>query len=116
MLRGTVTETLGTRLASRDAARFVGRERELAVLEPLLEADPPVSIVLLHGPGGVGKSALMREFARRSAARGRMGLLIDARDLAPLVEAVGEALRPAMTARRPLVLRHSWERLSGLDS
>jgi hypothetical protein len=54
-----VAETLRTRLISRDAARFVGRVEELARLDALLVDDPPVSVVLIHGPAGVGKSALL---------------------------------------------------------
>jgi hypothetical protein len=115
MLRGTVTETLGARLASRDAARFVGRSRELARLGALLEPDPPASVAFLHGPGGVGKSALMRELARRASARGWNPLQVDARDLAPLAEAIEAAIAPAFGTRRPLVLLDSWERLGALD-
>jgi hypothetical protein len=111
-----VTETLGTRLASRDAASFVGRPSELARLGQLLSPDPSASVVLLHGPGGVGKSALMREFARRAAARGWSPLLLDGRDLAPLAEEIETALAPAFGAQRPLVLLDSWERLGALDS
>lgn len=45
---------------------FVGRERELRVLEEFLTRDSSVpSIMLVHGPRGMGKSALVREAARR---------------------------------------------------
>jgi hypothetical protein len=111
-----VTGTLGARLASRDAARFVGRSHELARLEPLLGPDPVASVVFLHGPGGVGKSALMREFGRRAVARGWTPLPVDARDLAPLAEAVAAAIAPASGLARPLLLLDSWERLGALDS
>lgn len=114
-LRGMVTDTLGARLADRDAARFVGRSRELGRLESLLDPDPAASIVLLHGPGGVGKSALMREFARRARARGWTPLAVDARDLPPLADAVESALAVSFGVARPLVLLDSWERLGALD-
>lgn len=111
-----MTDTLGARLAARDAARFVGRSPELARLARLLEPDPPASVVFLHGPAGVGKSALMRELARRAVARGWQTLPVDSRDLAPLAESIESALGPAFQTARTLVLLDSWERLRALDS
>ena len=108
-------ETLGGRVAARDAARFVGRTAELARLEGLVEHEPPLSVVLLHGPGGVGKSALMRELARRAGALGATTVAVEARELAPLADELDRAFAPAMAARRPLVLLDSWERLAALD-
>jgi hypothetical protein len=110
-----VRKTLAGLVAARDAARFVGRVVELIRLEGLLTHDAPVNVVLLHGPGGVGKSALMRELSRRAAARGATLVEVEARGLAPLAEELDRALAPAMTARRPLVLLDSWERLAALD-
>lgn len=46
------------------APPFVGRERELHELEISL-ASPQPEIVVVHGPLGVGKTALLRAFARR---------------------------------------------------
>ena len=48
----------------RPLTRLVGRERELAALAGLM-ADPDVRMVTLTGPGGVGKTRLLLELARR---------------------------------------------------
>ena len=45
---------------------FVGREEELATLARLL-SDPQVQLITLAGPGGVGKTRLALEVARRAA-------------------------------------------------
>jgi AAA ATPase domain len=110
-----VRESVGGRVAARDAARFVGRGAELARLGGLVEHEPPLSVVLLHGPGGVGKSALMGELARRAGALGATTVAVEARELAPLADELDRALAAAMAARRSLVLLDSWERLAALD-
>jgi predicted ATPase/DNA-binding SARP family transcriptional activator len=51
----------------RPSTRLIGRERELAVLTELME-DPDVRIITLTGPGGVGKTRLLVELARRREA------------------------------------------------
>ncbi len=50
---------------------FVGRERELAVLQGVWEDDKSAGPVaaLLHGPSGVGKSETQREFVRNLRAK-----------------------------------------------
>jgi hypothetical protein len=103
-------------MATRDAARFVGRGEELARLEGLLDETAAVSVILLNGPAGAGKSALLRELARRAEARGMETVTVEARDLAPLAEALDEAIAPALRASRPLLMLDSWERLSALDA
>ncbi len=74
-----------------------------------------MSVFLLHGPAGAGKSALLRELARHGEARGMETVMVEARDLAPLAEALDEAIAPALRASRPLLMLDSWERLSALD-
>jgi predicted ATPase/DNA-binding SARP family transcriptional activator len=48
----------------RPASRLIGRERDLQVLSEWL-ADPEVRLITLTGPGGVGKTRLLLELARR---------------------------------------------------
>jgi predicted ATPase/DNA-binding SARP family transcriptional activator len=55
--------------AAGAAADFIGRDDELERLEPLL--DRLGLRLVLRGPGGVGKTRLAGELARRALARGR---------------------------------------------
>ncbi|HEX8205817.1 MAG TPA: ATP-binding protein [Solirubrobacteraceae bacterium] len=108
--------TLGDRLSSRDREQFVGREAELAFFDSLLaEADPPANVVLVHGPGGIGKSTLLREVARRGAASGRGPFLIEGREIEPDPDQLEEVLRGVADEPRPLVLFDTYERMSALD-
>jgi predicted ATPase/DNA-binding SARP family transcriptional activator len=51
----------------RPLSRLIGRARELESLDELL-ADPEVRLITLTGPGGVGKTRLLLELARRAEA------------------------------------------------
>ncbi|WP_158602979.1 ATP-binding protein, partial [Jiangella rhizosphaerae] len=78
--------------AEVSAPAFVGRERELAVLDHAL-AQPP-AVVLLEGEAGIGKSRLLREHV----ATGRLGALVatcppfqESLTLGPIVDAVRQS-------------------------
>src|SRR3954452_1865866 len=75
--------TLADRLAQADEQRFVGRRRELELFDRVLVEAPPYHVVLLHGPGGLGKSTLLREVARRGRAAGFAPVMVDGRALDP---------------------------------
>ncbi len=104
--------TLGQRLAWRDESRFVGREQELALFDDVLAPDPSASVVFVHGPGGVGKSTLLREIARRGERRGFTPCVIEGRDLAPVPGQLEEALDGVHDHERPLLLFDTYERMS----
>ena len=104
--------SFGEHLAATDAQRFFGRADELRALGALLEAEPERRIVFLHGPGGIGKSTLLRELGRRAAQRDVEVVALDGRDLDPVPNELEEALEPAYAAARPLVLLDTWERMA----
>lgn len=100
--------TIGQRLAALDADRFVGRAAALEHLVGLLEADAH-RVVLVHGPGGIGKSTLLRELGRRSERRGWEVVWVEARDLPPETGALEALVAPARPAPRVLLVLDSWE-------
>ncbi len=106
--------TLADRVGERDARRFVGRAQELGYLERCLGGEPPASVVLVHGPGGIGKSTLLRELARRAARRGWDVFPVDGRELAPEPDALAPALAAVRLSSRPLLLIDSFERMTAL--
>jgi hypothetical protein len=71
-------------LADVRHGRFVGRsaEREL-FRSALLTPTPPFAVLYVSGPGGVGKSALVREYARIAAECVRPVVFLDARNVDP---------------------------------
>jgi hypothetical protein len=90
----------------------VGRGPELAFFDSLLVDDPPASVVLVHGPGGIGKSTLLREVGRRAETRGRSPRLVDARELAPVPGELEQALDGVDAETLPLVMFDTYERMT----
>jgi hypothetical protein len=75
-----------------DAERFVGRRAELAVVAELLDPGSPSCLLYVHGPGGIGKSALLRATARAGRRSGADPVHVDARTLSVDVEQAVAAL------------------------
>lgn len=77
--------------------RFVGRDRELAVLGGALTADSP-ALVLVSGEAGIGKSRLIREFVASPAGRGMRALVAvcppfrDPCTMGPIADALRQAV------------------------
>ncbi len=78
-----------------DASRFVGRTAELEQVEAARQGRVPTRVLYLHGPGGVGKSALLREVARRVAAAGQRCVQLDGRTIERTAAGLAAALAPA---------------------
>jgi len=103
-----------SRATGQGDSRYVGRDAELAFLERLLEPGSAANVVLVHGPSGIGKSALLRELGRRAERRGWTCRIVDGRDLPPMVGELERALDGVQALERPLVMLDSYERMAAI--
>ncbi len=108
--------TIGRRVAEVDAARFVGRADELQRLEALLVDVPERNVVLLHGPGGIGKSTLLRELVRRAGRLGWPSRLVEARDLPAQPRGLRAVLDDLRSSPHAVVVFDSWEEADPLTT
>jgi hypothetical protein len=97
---------LGERLRDLRRRSFVGRDPEVAAFRSAL-ADS--GLLFVHGPGGVGKSALLDRFADIAADAGRSVVRVDARHLR-----LGPDILPAL-AEGAVLLIDTYEVLEPLD-
>jgi hypothetical protein len=101
--------TLGQRLGELRRRAFTGRAEEIALFRAALTTP---GVVFLHGPGGVGKSALLDAYAEIAAADGLDVLRADARDVG-----LGPDRPPLpVPGGRAVVLIDTYELLEPLDS
>ena len=98
--RSPADATLAARMLRRDAAAFVGRAPELQIVSEAFADDSPISVLLVHGPAGIGKSAFLREVERRGRHAGWIAF----------TTAREQRLEEAQNVERPLVLIDDWER------
>lgn len=89
--------TLADRLAAARRAHFVGRGEERVRFMRMLRgvAEP---VWFLHGPGGIGKSTLLRELAREAEACERIVIQLDARHVPATPEGWRQALASVLHA------------------
>jgi hypothetical protein len=73
---------IADRLAAARRGRFVGRAAELELFRAALLADiPPFVVLHVYGPGGIGKTTLLQEYARLALESGRLVVRLDGRHL-----------------------------------
>jgi hypothetical protein len=121
---------IAERLAATRQRLFVGRHAERAIFSQALQASqPPFAVLYLHGPGGIGKSTLLREYRTAASSLGRRAVLLDARTvdphpgafLAQLAAALGQperllALEELATSDLDVLLIDTYEDLAPLDA
>jgi hypothetical protein len=124
------TPRLADRLAAVRHQKFVGRQAERELFRSALMIDqPPYAVLHLYGPGGVGKTALLAEYAQIATEAHVPVLRLDGRDVEPsppgLLRAVAQALELAeeaspleALAQRPrcVLLVDTYELLTPLDT
>ncbi|MGH2957101.1 MAG: ATP-binding protein [Solirubrobacterales bacterium] len=82
-------ETLSDRVQRARRRRFVGRAAELELFREAVEgAESAFSVLFVHGPGGVGKSALLERFAEIASGAGVDTVRVDLSGVAPTPAAV----------------------------
>lgn len=75
---------LADRLASARHTRFVGRSGEIQLFQAAVQtAEPPFQVLYLFGPGGVGKTTLLRELGAVAGRNNARALYLDARNIEP---------------------------------
>jgi hypothetical protein len=124
-----LASTVADRLRSARRRRFVGRAAELELfLAAVAASEPQFSVLWLHGPGGVGKTALLGAFAEAAGDAGVGIVSLDMRAIEPsppaLVGELGRALGlpaqasplEALAGRGPAVLLlDTFEAAPGLE-
>lgn len=115
-----MTTRLEDRLAAARRSRFVGRQAELELVAgALAEPESTFAVLYVYGPGGVGKTALLREMAEMARRHGRSVILLDGRNLEPQPAAFRAALQTSYGAGQSLadtvILVDTYELLTPLD-
>jgi hypothetical protein len=125
---------LADRLDDLRRRYFVGRESELESFRAALAGEGrPCALLYVYGPGGVGKSVLLREFARAARHGGETAVVaLDGREVVPTPAGFLGALRSVLGQpsrrpgapdgiedldwpRRPVLLIDTYEALAPLD-
>nr|HMN30792.1 ATP-binding protein [Caldilineaceae bacterium] len=85
------------RLEAARRQRFVGRASEQGLFrDALAAAELPFGLIYLFGPGGVGKTTLLRQLGHQAAQLGVRTLLLDSRNLEPAPDTFLALLRQAL--------------------
>jgi len=125
-----MSSSLAERLKAERHRRFVGRVRELNLFQSAIAAtELPFYVLHVFGPGGVGKTTLLREFARLCEQAQTRVINLDGRNIEPAPESFLSALRFVMSlppldsplqvlasqAGRNVILLDTYETLAPLD-
>jgi hypothetical protein len=107
---------LAGRLGSARDRTFVGRHRELSRFRAALNGEPGSAVVLyVHGPGGVGKSTLLRRFETEARDEGRLVVKVDGRFIDPSPLGFETEAAKSASAEEGVLLIDAFEHCQGLE-
>lgn len=119
---------LAARLTAARRRAFVGRRAEVDLFREALATDVPSFAVLhVHGPGGIGKTALLRRLVAEAEEAGRAAILLDGRHVEASPHGFTTSLAAALDADgtdpvaalrdlgHPVLLVDTYEQLTPLD-
>ncbi|WP_327581485.1 ATP-binding protein [Nonomuraea sp. NBC_00507] len=92
----------------------MGREEELAVFHAALYGGG-CSVLYVHGPGGIGKSALLRRFAHEATLAGRPVSTVDGRTPEPSPAAFEAEAELVLRDADAVLLVDNFDRMQGLE-
>ncbi|MFE1956677.1 hypothetical protein [Streptomyces sp. NPDC059479] len=109
--------SLGQRLSHARERGFVGRAQELDLFGSALDGKPDsFAVLFVHGPGGIGRSSLLRRFAGLARSAGRTLTRIDGRSLGLSPESFEAEAAAAFDDERPVLLIDTFEQCQGLET
>jgi hypothetical protein len=109
-------ERLEHRLRAARDRYFCGRAAELELFRSALRHGPDsFAVLFLHGPGGIGKSALLRRFADEAHAAGRRVVELDGRSVEPSPAAFEAEAGAALVDDKVVLLVDTFELCAGLE-
>ncbi|MFJ5302392.1 AAA family ATPase [Streptomyces sp. NPDC088350] len=107
---------LADRLASARLQYFVGRQEELALFRRALAGEPGTpTVIVLHGPGGMGKSALLQRFGAEAREAGRPVVGVSARTVGLSPSAFEEATAEVFAQDNAVLLVDDFERYRDME-
>ncbi|HEX4246972.1 MAG TPA: BTAD domain-containing putative transcriptional regulator [Pseudonocardia sp.] len=108
---------LADRLQAVRERGFVGRTAERALFGSALAGWPSAFVTLfLHGPGGVGKTTLLRRLADDATAAGRTVLRVDGRLVSSSTSAFSAAAGSALSTPNLVLMIDNFEQCQALES
>ncbi|MFH8609630.1 AAA family ATPase [Streptomyces sp. NPDC018029] len=104
------------RLATARMHNFVGREKEVELFRRALTGGPSApSVIVVHGPGGIGKSALLQRYAVEASGAGRPVMTVDIRTTHPSPTAFAQAAAGALSQDDCVLLVDGFERCRDME-
>ena len=98
-------------MADLDRDRFIGRSEYIRVGRRILDPNDQAVVLFVSGPGGIGKSSLVRNLAREAADTGWSTHWIDGREIGVDPDSIDRQIDIAIDAARPFVVLDTYERL-----